>query len=280
MKLYSLSNFDRLYLRQYRSYEQTSKHRCTSFWPEKGFGTSLGCHRYFSMTQLPLQVKRTVYSFTFDLWNILIVAKNAVLQWTVTWNCGGSNEHFVEYCCISISTTTASSQLSSTHALTSQVAGKSIVAFPSVPPRQAANYPVLLPWPAKLQVSFELGKSSSYLIKPLIELLVKLRNASYVNDERAMSISSWYIISASSWEKWPCSTTLLIDCVQWSRSRRMAAPWKQEILGMSWLVCVGFRGRILLGALALNSCCLISRTARSPHLIEWFKCTKLMRAPD
>jgi hypothetical protein len=60
MKLYSLSNFDRLYLRQYRSYEQTSKHRTASFWPEKGFGTSLGCHRYFSMTQLPLQVKRTV----------------------------------------------------------------------------------------------------------------------------------------------------------------------------------------------------------------------------
>jgi hypothetical protein len=60
MKLYSLSNFDRLYLRQYRSYEQTSKHRTALFWPEKGFGTSLGCHRYFSMTQLPLQVKRTV----------------------------------------------------------------------------------------------------------------------------------------------------------------------------------------------------------------------------
>jgi hypothetical protein len=65
MKLYSLSNFDRLYLRQYRSYEQTFKHRTASFWPEKGFGTSLGCHRYFSMTQLPLQVKRTVAEADF-----------------------------------------------------------------------------------------------------------------------------------------------------------------------------------------------------------------------
>ena len=46
-KLFTLSNFDRLYLRQYRSYEQTSKHRTASFWPEKGFGTSLGCHWYF-----------------------------------------------------------------------------------------------------------------------------------------------------------------------------------------------------------------------------------------
>jgi hypothetical protein len=66
MKLYSLSNFDRLYLRQYRSYEQASKHRTASFWPEKGFGTSLGCHRYFSMTQLPFQVKRTVGVITTD----------------------------------------------------------------------------------------------------------------------------------------------------------------------------------------------------------------------
>jgi hypothetical protein len=45
--LYPLSNFDRLYLRQYRSYEQASKHRSASFWPEKGFWTSSGCHRYF-----------------------------------------------------------------------------------------------------------------------------------------------------------------------------------------------------------------------------------------
>jgi hypothetical protein len=29
-------------------------------WPEKEFETSLGCQGYFSMTQLPLQVKRTV----------------------------------------------------------------------------------------------------------------------------------------------------------------------------------------------------------------------------
>ena len=43
-KLYLLSNFDRLYLCQYRSYEHTSKHRCTSFRPQKGFWTSSGCH--------------------------------------------------------------------------------------------------------------------------------------------------------------------------------------------------------------------------------------------
>ena len=42
------------------SYEQTSKHRCISFRPEKGFWTSSGCHRYFSMTHKVLQVKCTV----------------------------------------------------------------------------------------------------------------------------------------------------------------------------------------------------------------------------
>ena len=63
-KLYPLSNFDRLYLRQYRSYEQASKHRCTSFRPEKGFWTSSGCHRYyFSVTHKVLQVKCTVLRF-------------------------------------------------------------------------------------------------------------------------------------------------------------------------------------------------------------------------
>jgi hypothetical protein len=41
------SNFDCLYLHQNRSYEQTSKHRSASFWPEKGFWISFGCHRYF-----------------------------------------------------------------------------------------------------------------------------------------------------------------------------------------------------------------------------------------
>jgi hypothetical protein len=45
-KLFSLSNFDCLYLRQYWSYEQASKHRSASFQPEKGFWTSSGCHCY------------------------------------------------------------------------------------------------------------------------------------------------------------------------------------------------------------------------------------------
>ena len=45
-KLFSLSNFDCLYLRQYWSYEQASKHRSASFQPEKGFWTSSGCHWY------------------------------------------------------------------------------------------------------------------------------------------------------------------------------------------------------------------------------------------
>jgi hypothetical protein len=47
-KLYPLSNFDSLHLHQYSSYEQTSKHRCTSFRPEKGFWTSTGCLWYSS----------------------------------------------------------------------------------------------------------------------------------------------------------------------------------------------------------------------------------------
>ena len=62
-KLFSLSNFDCLYLRQYWSYEQASKHRSASFQPEKGFWTSSGCHWYFLMTHKVLQVKCTVYSF-------------------------------------------------------------------------------------------------------------------------------------------------------------------------------------------------------------------------
>jgi hypothetical protein len=46
-KLYPLSNFDCLYLHQYRSYKQSSKHRSASFQPEKGFWTSSGRHWYF-----------------------------------------------------------------------------------------------------------------------------------------------------------------------------------------------------------------------------------------
>jgi hypothetical protein len=63
MKLFSLSNFDCLYLRQYRSYEQGSKHRSASFWPEKGFWISSGCHWILLMTHKVLQVKCTVGEF-------------------------------------------------------------------------------------------------------------------------------------------------------------------------------------------------------------------------
>jgi hypothetical protein len=59
-KLYPQSNFDRLYLRQYRSYEQTSKHRSASFWPEKGFGPHQDVIDIFSIIHKVLQVKCTV----------------------------------------------------------------------------------------------------------------------------------------------------------------------------------------------------------------------------
>jgi hypothetical protein len=61
-----------------------------------------------------------------------------------------------------------------------------IVAFPSVAPWQAANYPVLLPQPAKLgklrKFMCKNVLSSCHLIKTLIELLVQLQN------ERPVSI--------------------------------------------------------------------------------------------
>ena len=68
-KLYPRSNFDHLYLRQYRSYKQTSKHRCTSFWPEKGFWTSSGCHRYFFND--PLVIWTQMYSSKYYRFQII-----------------------------------------------------------------------------------------------------------------------------------------------------------------------------------------------------------------
>jgi hypothetical protein len=57
-KLYPLSNFDRLYLSQYRSYKQTSNHSSAiHFGQRRGFGPHQDVIDIFLMTHKVLQVK-------------------------------------------------------------------------------------------------------------------------------------------------------------------------------------------------------------------------------